>query len=101
MGFERTYIQRAFKVYEVLIVTFTSRWTANPQSFTLQLLFKQKNYGHAYNVEVITEIIVRLQNKDKTKEKNIKDQSSSPKKRKQRIRATETQSENAIGTMCT
>jgi len=44
MGFPLNYIQRAFKVYE-------------------------KNYGHSYNVEVITEIIVRLQNKDKSKKK--------------------------------
>lgn len=29
----------------------------------------QKNYGHAYNVEVITEIIVRLQKKDKSKQR--------------------------------
>eukprot|EP01083_Nonionella_stella_P225266 801057_1 len=42
MAFEPTYIQRAFKVYE-------------------------RNYGRSYNVEVITEIIVRLQNKDKIK----------------------------------
>ena len=40
MGFPSNYIGRAFKVYE-------------------------KNYGYGYNVEVITEIIVRLQNKDK------------------------------------
>ena len=44
--------------------------------------FLQKNYGHSYNVEVITEIIVRLQNKDKSKMKNKKDQSSSPNKSK-------------------
>eukprot|EP01084_Bolivina_argentea_P108629 194142_1 len=42
MTFQPTYIQRAFKVYE-------------------------KNYGRSYNVEVITEIIVLLQNKDKIK----------------------------------
>eukprot|EP01083_Nonionella_stella_P312601 1118699_1 len=42
MGFEPNYMQRAFKVYE-------------------------KNYGHSYNVEVITEIIIRLQNKDQVK----------------------------------
>eukprot|EP01084_Bolivina_argentea_P055638 101969_1 len=40
MGFQRNYIVRAFKVYEV-------------------------NYGHSYNIEVITEIIIRLQRKDK------------------------------------
>eukprot|EP01084_Bolivina_argentea_P240177 403568_1 len=45
MGFPKDYIGRAFKVYE-------------------------KNYGHSYNVEVITEIIVRLQNKDKSKVKS-------------------------------
>ena len=45
MGFSSDYIRRAFKVYE-------------------------KNYGHSYNVEVITETIVRLQNKDKAKQKN-------------------------------
>eukprot|EP01083_Nonionella_stella_P008266 23783_1 len=42
MGFQPNYIQRGFKVYE-------------------------KNYGHSYNVEVITEIIIRLQNKDQVK----------------------------------
>eukprot|EP01083_Nonionella_stella_P153343 492613_1 len=42
MGFQPNYIQRGFKVYE-------------------------KNYGHSYNVEVITEIIIRLQNKDEMK----------------------------------
>lgn len=42
MGFPSNYIQRAFKVYE-------------------------KHYGHGYNVEVLVEIIVRLQNKDKCK----------------------------------
>eukprot|EP01084_Bolivina_argentea_P055637 101964_1 len=40
MGFQRNYIVRAFKVYEV-------------------------NYGRSFNIEVITEIITRLQNKDK------------------------------------
>eukprot|EP01084_Bolivina_argentea_P055635 101960_1 len=40
MGFQRNYIGRAFKVYEI-------------------------NYGHMYNIEVITEIITRLQTKDK------------------------------------
>eukprot|EP01084_Bolivina_argentea_P122286 216702_1 len=40
MGFTVNYIKRAFKVYE-------------------------KNYGDQYNIFVITEIIVRLQNKDK------------------------------------
>merc|ERR1712130_672472 len=54
MGFPPNYIQRAFKVYE-------------------------KNYGHSYNVEVITEIIVRLQNKDKAKKGNkTGDQDKSP-----------------------
>eukprot|EP01083_Nonionella_stella_P040238 109327_1 len=42
MGIEKLYIQRAFKVYE-------------------------KSYGHSYNIEVLTEIVVRLQNKDKHK----------------------------------
>eukprot|EP01083_Nonionella_stella_P191531 708832_1 len=42
MGFQKNYIVRAFKVYE-------------------------KTYGHSYNIEVITEIIIRLQNKDKAK----------------------------------
>eukprot|EP01083_Nonionella_stella_P076680 209088_1 len=42
MGMDKSYIQRAFKVYE-------------------------KNYGHSYNIEVITEIVVRLQHKDKCK----------------------------------
>eukprot|EP01084_Bolivina_argentea_P288839 495824_1 len=45
MQFARGYIDRAFKVYET-------------------------NYGYAYNIEVITEIIVRLQSKDKEKHKN-------------------------------
>eukprot|EP01084_Bolivina_argentea_P256570 432020_1 len=40
LGFEQSYIQRAFKV-------------------------SKKNWGHISNIEVITEIIVRLQNKDK------------------------------------
>eukprot|EP00486_Rosalina_sp_Unknown_P003695 CAMPEP_0201577096 /NCGR_PEP_ID=MMETSP0190_2-20130828/23310_1 /ASSEMBLY_ACC=CAM_ASM_000263 /TAXON_ID=37353 /ORGANISM="Rosalina sp." /LENGTH=715 /DNA_ID=CAMNT_0048008757 /DNA_START=120 /DNA_END=2264 /DNA_ORIENTATION=- len=56
MGFKPNYITRAFKVYE-------------------------KNYGHSYNVEVITEIIVRLQNKDKAKQKSKgsdKDKSPQP-----------------------
>jgi len=57
MGFQANYIQRAFKVYE-------------------------KNYGHSYNVEVITEIIVRLQNKDKSKQ-GKKGQSVSPSKKPQ------------------
>jgi len=58
MGFQANYIQRAFKVYE-------------------------KNYGHSYNVEVITEIIVRLQNKDKQKGRTPKkEQSASPNKGK-------------------
>ena len=48
MGFQSNYITRAFKVYEM-------------------------NYGHSYNVEVITEIIVRLQNKDKAKLRQNKD----------------------------
>eukprot|EP01084_Bolivina_argentea_P086764 156792_1 len=52
MGFPSNYIQRAFKVYE-------------------------KNYGHKYNVEVITEIIVRLQNKDKKKSANKKNTQTS------------------------
>eukprot|EP01084_Bolivina_argentea_P210760 358628_1 len=39
MGFVKNYICRALKVFE-------------------------KNYGHSYNIDVITEIIVRLQNKD-------------------------------------
>eukprot|EP01084_Bolivina_argentea_P268926 456913_1 len=42
LGFQKNYIGRAFKVYE-------------------------KNYGFSYNIEVMTEIIVRLQNKDKLK----------------------------------
>jgi len=50
MGFEQNYIQKAFQVYED---------------------FTQKNYGHSYNVEVITEITIRLQNEDKTKRKKI------------------------------
>ena len=45
MGFKPNYIQRAFIVYV-------------------------KNYGNNYNVEVITEIIVRLQNKDLKKKGN-------------------------------
>ena len=45
--------------------------------------FSQKNYGRRYNVEVLTEIIVRLQNQDKTKQKNKKDQSSLANKLKQ------------------
>ena len=45
MGFPSSYIGRAFKVYE-------------------------KNYGHDYNVEVLTELIIRLQNKDKVKKQN-------------------------------
>eukprot|EP01084_Bolivina_argentea_P055636 101963_1 len=40
MGFQRNYIVRAFQVYEA-------------------------NYGHSFNIEVITEIITRLQTKDK------------------------------------
>merc|ERR1712130_637475 len=55
MGFPPNYIQRAFKVYE-------------------------KNYGHSYNVEVITEIIVRLQNKDKAKK--AKNKQNNPEKDK-------------------
>eukprot|EP01083_Nonionella_stella_P051704 137271_1 len=55
MGFQPNYIQRAFRVYE-------------------------KNYGHSYNVEVITEIIVRLQNKDKIKLNQKKSASKEPLK---------------------
>eukprot|EP01083_Nonionella_stella_P040237 109326_1 len=47
MGFQASYLERAFKVYE-------------------------KNYGHSYNVEVITEIVVRLQNKDMMSRNNEK-----------------------------
>ena len=47
MGFQSNYVTRAFKVYE-------------------------KNYGYSYNVEVITEIIVRLQNKDKARNKDVR-----------------------------
>eukprot|EP01084_Bolivina_argentea_P183745 317026_1 len=46
MGFQKNYIIRAFEVYE-------------------------KNYGHSYNIEVITEIINHLQNEDN---KHIKSQ---------------------------
>eukprot|EP01083_Nonionella_stella_P278775 948079_1 len=42
MGFHLNYILRAFKIYE-------------------------KSFGYKYNVEVMTEIIVRLQGKDKAK----------------------------------
>eukprot|EP01083_Nonionella_stella_P287383 978213_1 len=63
MGFQKNYIDRAFKVYE-------------------------KNYGHSYNTKVITEIISRLQNKDNDKKKrkltplNINDIAPPNKKRK-------------------
>ena len=46
MDFPIGYIQRAFKVYI-------------------------KNYGHSYNIEVITELITRLQMKDRGKEQKI------------------------------
>eukprot|EP01083_Nonionella_stella_P296187 1006290_1 len=48
MEFQPNYIKRALKVYE-------------------------KHYGHSYNVEVITEIIIRLQDKDKEKLKAKKE----------------------------
>ena len=48
MGFPSSYMRIAFKVHG-------------------------KNYGHSYNVEVITEIMVRLQNKDISKGFNIGD----------------------------
>eukprot|EP01084_Bolivina_argentea_P038454 71086_1 len=63
MGFQKNYIDRACKIYE-------------------------KNYGHSYNTEVITEIIRRLQNKDNDKKKrkltplNINDIAPPNKKRK-------------------
>eukprot|EP01084_Bolivina_argentea_P268927 456916_1 len=57
LGFQKNYIGRAFKVYE-------------------------KNYGFSYNIEVMTEIIVRLQNKDKlkakTQKRNAADKESQP-----------------------
>eukprot|EP01084_Bolivina_argentea_P016967 31686_1 len=43
MGFLPNYIDRAFKIYE-------------------------KNYGYGYNIEVITDIIVRLQCKDEVQQ---------------------------------
>eukprot|EP01084_Bolivina_argentea_P295099 507973_1 len=42
MGFQKNYIDRAFKVYE-------------------------KNFYHRYNIETITEMIRRLRNKDRAK----------------------------------
>eukprot|EP01084_Bolivina_argentea_P065937 120201_1 len=45
VGFSKNYIVRAFKVYE-------------------------KNYGHNYNIDVIAEIISRLQNKDRAKKQS-------------------------------
>eukprot|EP01084_Bolivina_argentea_P060614 110727_1 len=54
MGFSANYIDRAFTVYE-------------------------KKYGYSYNVEVMTEVIVRLQNKDNAKLlKNVFQQPSQP-----------------------
>eukprot|EP01084_Bolivina_argentea_P008718 16316_1 len=44
MGFLPNYIDTAFKIYET-------------------------NYGYGYNIEVITDIIVRLQSEDMTKKK--------------------------------
>eukprot|EP01083_Nonionella_stella_P275901 937151_1 len=44
MGFTPGHIDRAFRVYE-------------------------KNYGHSYNVDVFTELIIRLQKKDKLKKR--------------------------------
>ena len=80
MGFQANYIQRAFKVYEVRhALTLSLHPLSIFTAFTPRPALCQKNYGHSYNVEVITEIIVRLQNKDKTK-KGKKEQSGSPKK---------------------
>eukprot|EP01084_Bolivina_argentea_P293352 504507_1 len=57
MGFKQNHIKRAFRVYEL-------------------------NYGYHYKIEVLTEIIVRLQKKDKTKAKKSK---TKPKKKKAKV----------------
>ncbi len=65
MEFKPNYITRAFKVYE-------------------------KTFGHSYNVEVITEIIVRLQNKDKAKQRKKPEldiESMTVKKLKEELKA--------------
>eukprot|EP01083_Nonionella_stella_P207185 752901_1 len=53
MGFHPKYIHRAFNLYE-------------------------KNYGHKYDVEVMTELIVRLQKKDKAKRQSKENVTQSP-----------------------
>lgn len=82
MGFRPDYVQGAFKVHEVNDRSFASLSCGNivnPQKVSISTVhgFSQEKYGTNYDVEVMTDIIISLQEEDKKSEEIDNEQQSS------------------------